>query len=78
MAAALNYTNVNRTCPYVGNASLVNLPMNNKLLYGLFFPAGEYKVEIDMRTAESDERILLTYLHISLPTGTMEDDQLGR
>lgn len=66
------------TCPYIGPISIVELPLNGSFVNTIFFPVGDYLVNVTYLTS-SMEYIYNGKFYVTIPEGkTIEDDRMGR
>lgn len=71
------YSNVNLTCPYVGQFSINKMPANAEVFNYPFVPVGKYYLNTTL--AFADELILSVQFYFTVPEGrSIENDGLGR
>lgn len=71
------YSNVNLTCPYVGQFTIDKMPANAEMFNYPFVPVGKYYLNVTL--AYFDELILSTQFYFTVPEGrSIENDGLGR
>lgn len=71
------YSNVNLTCPYVGQFTIDKMPANAAIFNYPFIPVGKYYLNVTL--AYMDELILSMQFYFIVPEGrSIENDGLGR
>lgn len=65
-------------CPFIGRYHIVDLPANGDFLNNMFFPVGDYMINVTVNT-NSNEFVVNVKLFVNIPAGkTIEDDRMGR
>lgn len=69
------YSNLDHPCPYIGNHSIVNMPLNSAIFGHQFVPAGQYLIDVNVQS--NGTTVVFVKFYFDIPTGTSEDDQMG-
>lgn len=63
-------------CPVAANYHLTDLPIDGRLLPGIFLPSGEYYCTVELRSNET--KVVSVKAYFEVPAGkNLEDDRMG-